>query len=277
MLIVGASARVDPAYKEGSRVRVHDIKLSEQVSDQVAKIVRVPKDPDSDGCEITAYHLLRNHFDRFLPNAEILSVSIEDSIRTLLICDKIETQYSNSSSLSGGVFLKHLNELPDLQDKVKFLANLREFVDSCKEFFKRCASLPDLIGRGNLVCKGSDLYLLDFNNLSFKTTNEGSDKDNIHVPLDEKGYPIFDLSLRLLYHLEKKLLTYNGRNLSSQEFNTSFRQQHSNKDQLPEELKHILVDRETLKKDPFYGAVRFKERREKAQRIWEKIGQRYFI
>lgn len=278
---VVASAKISSeSYREGSRVRVHDIKLPvSDTSNQVGKIVRIPKDAENDGCEITAYHLLRQYFNDFMPNAEILSVSIGDSIRNLLVCDKIETNPMNLSSLSNG-FVIHLSQLPTMEEKIKFLTNLRHFVDTCKNFFAECASLPDLIGKGNVVCKGSDIYLLDFNNLSFKTPNDIFDNDNIHVPLDEKGYPIFDLSLRFLYRIERDLLSYNdaSKKMSPKVFNSLFPNKNENTtDLMTSDLGSVMRTYESLKKDPFYGAVRHRLRREKANNLWEKVARRYFI
>lgn len=214
--------------------------------------------------------MLSAYLEEFLPNPSIVIATIQGKIRRLINCDYIETpEHLNIPNYKN--FRSHLDSLKTLEDKIKFLRNLRRFIDQCKRCFNETEFLPDLVGRGNVVCKGTNIFLLDSNNAAFAPC-EGADR--IIIPLDNRGFPIFDMSLRLLYRLERHLLVEDKGNISSQGFTKQYRKARNYHDEIcPEELADILTSKKELKGDHFYGAVRFKARRELVDDIVEKLSE----
>jgi len=249
----------------GSRVTVY--RLPPEVMSQYGKsVVRVPNDVNKDDQEVSELELLSIHLDdTFFPSPSVEEIEYEGEVRRLILCDEVSSP-STVKRPSKWTFMKHLDEsLVEVDDKVSFLMNMRLFVDQCKSFYYNHSSLPDLVGRGNVIPFQTGVYLLDFNNAGFEREQfqEGS---NIHVPVDDQGIPIFDLSLHFLYHMEKYLLSYTGNNFSTPSFNRlgyvkSGMQEESFRD------LGIFVSRDDLGKDSFYGALRFQARREEVQRI----------
>lgn len=59
--------------------------------------------------------------------------------------------------------------------------------------------IPDLAGVGNLLLtRAGEIKLVDINNISEVSP------DTV-VPLDDRGYPVCDKSIAVLFHLEQKL------------------------------------------------------------------------
>ncbi len=252
----------------GNSVAVY--KLPDKDESETRRVVRVPHDLQKDKEEIRHLGELINYIgDSFLPNPQQEEFLIDGVKREIVTCNEVSTKY-NSTRPSLENFIRHLDKLPSLDDKLDYLTQLRKFVISCKFFFWETGSLPDLIGMGNIVPYDNGIMLLDFNNVSFE--HELSDiGDGIKIPLDDNGNPIFDRSLHLLYQIEKYLLSYSQNNFSTQSFTRYYAKTHNLKPDAILLLKeYICVPRDNLKKDPFYGALRFKKRREAVRRI---IGQ----
>ncbi len=76
--------------------------------------------------------------------------------------------------------------------------NITNFVAKIKEMIQEVRLIPDLAGVGNLLLTpGAGVVLVDINNISpvrFEQT----------IPVDDRGYPVFDKSVQALYLLEKK-------------------------------------------------------------------------
>jgi len=73
------------------------------------------------------------------------------------------------------------------------------FVSRVKKLIGEARLLPDLAGVGNiLLTPTGDIKLVDINNISRVSA------DPI-IPLDDRGYPVCDKSIAVLFHLEEKL------------------------------------------------------------------------
>lgn len=264
---VEAGDIADKHICRGTRVSVHPLELP-GVSDQV---VRIPKDRSRDSSEVREVGLLAEYFRKFMPNPGRLITIIRGEMRELIFCDRVYSSYLTSEP-SAGIFSSHLASLPTIDQKILFLRQLREFVERCKLFFAKEKRLPDLVGKGNFVPHEETVYLLDLNNAVFGTING---EEEITVPVDEAGWPIFDMSLRLLYGIERHLLTHCGGNFSSQHFNRNYRHTRIYRgSDVPDELTDILHSRETLKEDSFYGALRFSKRRIEVEKIITRLQSR---
>lgn len=240
----------------GTRVKIY----SSRVDKEREGALRVPHDLKKDGMEIANLRLLEQYLAEFLPNPEVMQVAIGDSIRNLIFCERIYSPFLTSVP-KAQFFRAHFDSLPNVEAKARFLHKLRRFVDQCKRLFYDTSSLPDLVGKGNLISQGTDIYLLDFNNTTFdRHFSVGGD---IRVPLDDRGDPVFDLSLHLLYHLEKELLSSRANSPASGRLPALA---PADKAQAP------FVDFGRLKQEPFYGALRFRARREKVKEIMREVG-----
>lgn len=246
---------------EGKRTKIYGIG-----SKDYSRIVRVPHNPSDDIQERKDLNLLKQFFEEkgHLPNPRAEEFIIDGKSRFLVTCDNINS-FNIKKIPSEKSFQHHLDfKLTTLDDKLGFLSSLKSFVEQSKEMYWSTKTLPDLIGKGNMIPYGNNVLLLDFNNHHFESEKiKGTD---IHVPVDEFGWPIFDMSLRLLYNIEKSLLTYSGSSFSSPKFN-AFCYKDNSLNQEDIKSKRIFTSREELKEDPIYGALRFKDRREKVENI----------
>lgn len=246
---------------QGSRIQVFRLRGRGELD---GRILRVPKDPHGDPAELVQMQMLKaGPLSEFLPSPQVVRAEIGGRVRALV--SSIEVESSMCRTIPSAVALgHHLNLQIDCEGKVSFLRSVRSFVEACKRSYQIYNTLPDLVGKGNIVAVAGKVYLLDFNNISGKWTLGG----DVEVPLDDQGLPIFDMGLDLLYRIEKTLLTHIGGNFSTESFNRSFRRERDVKGTtLPAELEPVLVSREELKKDRFYGALRFQARREKVSQI----------
>jgi hypothetical protein len=235
------------------------------------RVARIPHDTCNDLPERKALHLLMQHIDStFFPNPLSINLRVGSEERMVVSCDYISSPYI-SRIPSTAIFRTHLdNALPTLDEKVDYLRNLRTFLDQTKEFYYATHSLADIAGQGNLIPYESSLYLLDFNNIGIE--EELIKPGHIHVPLDENGFPIFDLSLRIIYNLEKHLLTAMGTNFASQDFSKIC--YHDNDMDFGSIFSlGMFRHREELKHERFYGALRFKARRDAVDNIMSRINQ----
>lgn len=74
-----------------------------------------------------------------------------------------------------------------------------QFTDKIKTMITQSGHAPDLAGVGNLMITASGtLCLTDINNIS-RNSQDSS------IPLDEKGYPVFDKSIEALSLIEEKI------------------------------------------------------------------------
>ncbi|MBW1744663.1 MAG: hypothetical protein JRJ47_14745 [Deltaproteobacteria bacterium] len=79
------------------------------------------------------------------------------------------------------------------------------FVVKLKKMIVEAGYVPDLAGVGNLILSPSGhIKLVDINNIS-KFSFNGP------IPLDDRGYPVCDKSIRVMWLLEKKLLDQSPR------------------------------------------------------------------
>ena len=241
-------------FSQGSRVQVYRLRGREGLD---GRILRVPVNPQSDPAELVQMQMLKSGpLREFLPSPQVVRAEIDGKVRALV--SSLEVKSSMCRELPGAAALSdHLN-LYECDGQVAFLRGIRAFVEACKTNYETHKTLPDLVGMGNIVAVNAQVLLLDFNNISGQWNIGGE----IEVPLDDQGLPIFDMGLDLLHRIEKNLLTHNGGNFSTQCFNRFFRLQRDMKGTaLPPELESTLVSREELKRDPFYGALRFQARR----------------
>lgn len=258
--------KIDPnPIAEGTRVRVHRLR---NYGGLEGRILRIPKDPTRDRHETVQMEMLRGGpLTTFLPSPTIVRTQIGERVRHLVASREIQSPMCRREP-TVGAFAYQLEGKSEIDAQIQYLAQLRGFIRACKSTYERFSILPDLIGRGNIVSDAAGIWLLDFNNISGQW-NTGQE---VEVPLDDQGLPIFDMGLGLLYNIEKKLLTHRGTNLSTQAFHRNYcRARGPQNTKLPEELTEILVTREQLKADPFYGALRFGARREKVNSILDKI------
>jgi hypothetical protein len=205
-------------------------------------IVRIPFNPELDAEEIRNLPKLKRWFRDYLPNPQITSFLVDGVERTLVTADLI----------------KHAAPLGDLHEPLlKFTKNAYEkgnsaiienlrtnfenFLSQAQCCYQETYSLPDLAGRGNLVCtKEGELFLLDMNNSfvtdifslmqdtqqherfshitqqvlvaepngahSFFIFNHNTSlhiaQDKIIVPVDENYWPAFDASLKTLLTMQ---------------------------------------------------------------------------
>jgi hypothetical protein len=74
-----------------------------------------------------------------------------------------------------------------------------EFVDRVRKLITEDRLVPDLAGVGNLLLtRVGGIKLVDINNISEVSTDPV-------IPLDDRGYPVCDKSMAVLFHLEQKL------------------------------------------------------------------------
>lgn len=264
--------KIDPIpFSEGSRVRVHRLRGRPELE---GRLIRVPKDSTKDPNELVQIELLKlGPLADFLPMPEFVRAEVGGQIRCVVSSLEIKSTMCRELP-SAGSFNDRLQTQSDLGSKIAFLHKVRAFIDACKNTYWRSHLLPDLVGRGNIAADGEGVWLLDSNNISGKWRIGGE----VEVPLDDQGLPIFDMGLRLMHSIEKTLLTNCGTNFSTETFNRAYRKERPVRGQvLPDELKSVLVSKEDLKKDPFYGALRFGARREEVRRILDRHSKEWFI
>lgn len=263
--------KVDPQFlAEGSRVRVHRLRGHDGLG---RRVVRIPKDVSKDPVEVIQADLLNmTSLKAFLPDPQPVRVEIEGQVRRVVSSLEIMAPMCRDIP-SVGSFAYELGAKTQLDEKLAYLKSLRGFVNACKTTYFQKNILPDLVGRGNTVVQNTGLWLLDFNNIA----GDWQLGPKVDVPVDDRGLPIFDMSLRMLYGIEAKLLSSRGANFSTEGFNRTFRQEREVRGtSLPPELEGVLVPSDDLKTDPFYGALRFQARREKVEAILER-GNRDFM
>jgi hypothetical protein len=74
-----------------------------------------------------------------------------------------------------------------------------EFVARVRKLIMEARLVPDLAGVGNLLLtRTGNIKLVDINNISEVSPDPV-------VPLDDRGYPVCDRSIAVLFHLEQKL------------------------------------------------------------------------
>lgn len=74
-----------------------------------------------------------------------------------------------------------------------------QLTDKIKTMITHSGHVPDLAGVGNLMMTtNGNLCLIDINNIS-QNSNDSS------IPLDDKGYPVFDKSIEALSLIEEKI------------------------------------------------------------------------
>jgi hypothetical protein len=74
-----------------------------------------------------------------------------------------------------------------------------EFVAQVKKLIMEAGLVPDLAGVGNLLLTRTGcIKLVDINNISEVSPDPV-------IPLDDRGYPVCDKSIAVLFHLEQKL------------------------------------------------------------------------
>jgi len=263
--------KIDPKpFSEGSRVRVHRLR---GVPELEGRLIRVPKDVAGDPAELVQMQMLKaGPLVDFLPAPQLVRAEIGDQVRCVV--SSLEVKSSMGREFPGvGAFGSHLLSRSTLDDKIQFLCQLRGFIQACKDTYWQSNILPDLIGKGNIVAHGTTVSLLDFNNISGKWTVDGP----LDVPVDDQGLPIFDMGLELMHRMEKGLLTNRGGNFSTDSFNREFRKGRPGTGlETPSELASTLVSGEALKKDSFYGALRFQARREGVAAIldrYDRVGR----
>jgi hypothetical protein len=88
--------------------------------------------------------------------------------------------------------------------KSRWLQGVQEkaesFVRKLKEMVLEAGHVPDLAGVGNLILtRSGEIKLVDINNIS-------SVSFDATIPLDDRGYPVCDKSIRVISLLEEKLL-----------------------------------------------------------------------
>lgn len=245
---------------EGSRVAIYLLPGSSLDE----RILRIPHDPLKDGEEIKNLSLLEKYLTpNFFPNPVRERYIIDGYQRMLISSDRLYAKYS-SSFTNHKRFMKHFEDLEGM-NKIDFLVNLHQFISQCKNMYYKSGFLPDIVGRGNFIPYESSQVILDYNNADFER-NEIEVAGEIHIPTDDRGVPIFDLALRILYNLEKGLLTYGGNNFSTAEFN---RWAQTEAGFTPDSLHRMGIFKlfEDLKTEQFYGAVRYKARREAAEKL----------
>lgn len=223
------------------------------------EILRVPHDVADDAREIAHVQTLASHFDaRFLPSPRVRAYDWGGCRRNLVVCEEVPTRRIADIPTSQG-FAAHLDtECRSIDEKIAYVCSLRKFVDLCKRFYEETDALPDLAGRGNVVPFEDRVVILDFNNISFGREQVNSAK-GVYVPVDDRGIPIFDLSLNLLYGIEKRVLSYVDTNVSTPGFTRVCGKEMTSQDMV---ALGPFVAREALIHDAFYGALRHKERRE---------------
>jgi len=81
----------------------------------------------------------------------------------------------------------------------KVRKNVENFVSKIKQMIMETNHVPDLAGVGNLLfTKSGDIKLVDINNISSVSFDHT-------IKLDDRGYPVCDKSIEVLFLLERKL------------------------------------------------------------------------
>jgi hypothetical protein len=80
------------------------------------------------------------------------------------------------------------------------IRNVEGFVRQARRMIAEAHHVPDLAGVGNLILtRTGELKLVDINNISRVSFDS-------KIPLDDRGYPVCDKSIRVLSRLEQELL-----------------------------------------------------------------------
>jgi hypothetical protein len=254
--------KIDPIpIASGSRVFVHRLRGQNGLD---GRVLRVPRDLTRDPVEVVQMELLKmGSLSHFLPAPETVRAEIGGQVRRLVSSMEITSPLCRQEP-SAGAFSCELQGQASLEQGLSYLRQMRGFIDACKKSYWDRHMLPDLVGKGNVVTDKNGVWLLDFNNIS----GEWAVSEEVRVPLDDQGLPIFDMGLSFMHSVEKKLLSCRGSNFSTESFNQTYhREREVHGVDLPEELQGVLVSADALKRDPFYGALRFQARREKVNTI----------
>jgi len=108
------------------------------------------------------------------------------------------------------------------------------FVTKLKQMVVEASHVPDLAGVGNLILTPTgEIKLVDINNIS----NVSLDAT---IPLDDRGYPVCDKSIRVISLLEEKLL---GRSVGKDDpiYETFLRPERTKKVKALEEEFHLSM------------------------------------
>lgn len=250
---------------QGSRVHVHRLHGHSKLD---GRVLRIPREPFQDSQEVRQMEMLRQGpLAAFLPDPEVIRAKIGGQVRNLVTSLEVRSPLCRVEP-NAGSFAYELQTRGPVDAQILYLEQMRKFIDACKNAYWQFKMLPDLIGKGNLVSDRNGIWLLDFNNISGQWTIG----PEVQVPLDDQGLPIFDMGLQLLHRIEKRLLTRRGNNFSTEAFNRAYRQERKVEgNEIPREFEGTLVDKDQLKVDPFYGALRFGARRQKVAAILDRI------
>lgn len=257
--------KIDPTpIASGSRVFVHRLRGQNGLE---GRVLRVPRDSTRDPVEVIQMELLKmGPLSNFLPAPEMVRAEIGGQVRRLVSSVEVASPLCRQEP-SAVAFSCELQEQEGVEEGISYLRQMRKFIDACKKSYWDRRMLPDLVGKGNVVTDKNGVWLLDFNNIS----GEWAVGEEVRVPLDDQGLPIFDMWLSFMHSVEKRLLTSRGSNFSTESFNKTYRRERVVYGvDLPEELQGVLVSADALKRDPFYGALRFQARREKVNTILDR-------
>ena len=112
---------------------------------------------------------------------------------TRLAQDLVNYGITHEKKLKNDIF-KHLEN--------KIQKNTETFINKIKRLIIETGYIPDLAGEGNLMLtKNGTIKLVDINNVSKVTYG----KD---IKIDNKGYPVIDKSIEVLWLLEKNLTSH---------------------------------------------------------------------
>jgi hypothetical protein len=236
---VPALNRKDLTYiGSGTRVIIYILPFENDTQ----SVVRIPFNPELDAEELRNLPKLKRWFRDYLPNPQITSLLIDGVERTLVTSDRIKHAVSLGAlhdpliRFTNSIYAKGNSAVLET-----LRSNFENFICQAQSCYQETYSLPDLAGRGNLVCtKDGDLFLLDLNN-SFVTdiyslmqdtqqherfshitqqvlvadtdgtrsllifnhhTSLQIAQDKIIVPIDENCWPAFDASLKTLLTMQ---------------------------------------------------------------------------
>lgn len=161
--------------------------------------------------EIKRYKILLSHLGpRFIARSEEFIADYRDGPgrSSILLCGlqeyvagEILDPWRLSGSQSIDALLSSMASPRDLGKRTQTaLENIRIFTKRIRSLVAQTGVIPDLAGVGNLILTPEgDIRLVDINNIVAVKQD-----DTVH--LDDKGYPACDVSVQVLFILEKELL-----------------------------------------------------------------------
>lgn len=222
----------------GSRVRI--------VTIDGDRGIRVPFNPHNDAEETRSLTKLSTYFGDYIPNPRMEPIVLDGIPRTLVTVDIVNRRYPLSHPRIDLAYALSIPDKMTGAFYDSFFANAQNFISACRHCYEETLSLPDLGGRSNVVYdENGRIFLLDLNN-SFVTDifaliyspskheelahisqrvhlaspdsaarvvfNHETPSDELDgkiiIPIDEKGWPAFDASLRVLLELEAIILAW---------------------------------------------------------------------